>query len=279
MRNALWKGDISFGLVSIPVRLVSAVKGSGPSFHRLSPEGDCRLRQKLYCPETGDEYDFGETAMGYEIAPDQYVIVEKEEIEAIKPESGHTISLLDFVKLKDIDPIYFNRTYYVIPEEGKEKPYRLLVEVMRKKNMVGIAKFIMRRKEYLVALRTIHENYLAAETMHYDQDVSTAAELPDIPREKLTTKELDLAAQLLESFAGDFDPTRYKDEYRERLEDLIEKKAKGEVLSLEEPVSTGAPKVIDLMQALKKSLEEKKKAKHTSKKKRKSRAPQQKKSA
>ncbi|MCB0311473.1 MAG: hypothetical protein KDD42_09570, partial [Bdellovibrionales bacterium] len=144
MSRALWKGDISFGLVTVPVGLYTVERDTDIHFHRVTPDGSCRLRQKLYCPETEKEYDFGEATRGYEIAPGEYVILDKAELDALRPESGNTIDISSFIKLADIDPIYFQRTYLLAPEKRGQKPYQLLVKAMQEKEMAAIVKFTMR---------------------------------------------------------------------------------------------------------------------------------------
>lgn len=165
MPRAMWSGSISFGLVNVPVRMYTAVRDRGVHFHRLSPDGTCRLRNKLVCPDTGQEFDFKDTARGYEIAPGQYVIMRDEELENLKPEAGRSIDIRDFVDLADIDPVYYDNTYYLAPDERGAKGYQLLLEVMKKQQKVGIAKFVMREKEYLAAIRP-YKNALVLETMH-----------------------------------------------------------------------------------------------------------------
>lgn len=252
--RAIWKGDISFGLVSVPVSLSSTSSSSGPHFHRMSSDGSCRLRQKLYCPESEKEYDFSDTALGYEIAPDQYVILEREELDAVKPEGGDTIKILDFVELSEIDPIYFHKTYYLLPDKRGARPYQLLVEAMTRKKTVGIAKFVMRRKEYLAALRVIHSDYLALETMYFEEELKGKDTLPELEQQEVSKNELKLAEQLIENYAGPFSPGKYKNEYREELEDMLEEKAKGKSVAVDRS-SKKSGKVIDLMEALKKSVQ------------------------
>src|SRR5690606_39339020 len=145
----------SFGLVSVPVRLTTAVRDKDIHFHMLSPDGSCRLRRKLYCPDTGKEYDFKDTARGYEVAPDQYVLVDEKELEQIKPEKGNTIDIEDFVDLASVDPIYYARTYYLLPGEGGAKSYRLLVDAMTETGRAAVAHFTMRQKQHLTIIRPI----------------------------------------------------------------------------------------------------------------------------
>lgn len=259
MARAMWKGVISFGLVNIPVELFSSTEAHGVQFHMLSQDGSCRLRRKLYCPETGEEYDFNETARGVEIAPDQYILVQSEELDAIKPDGGRTIQIEDFVKLEEIDPIYYDRTYYLAPEEGGEKAYSLLVAAMSEKQRVGVARFVMRNKEYLAAIRVMDDGRtIALETMNYHQDIRSRDEL-NIPETDVSKKELDLAKQLVDTFSSKFKPEKYTNEYDQRVEELIEAKAKGKEVVAPEGTKSKAATVVDLMEVLKKSISEKKK--------------------
>jgi DNA end-binding protein Ku len=258
MPRSLWTGSISFGLVNIPVRLSTAVRDKTISFNMLSPDGGCRLRRKLFCPETGEEYDFKDTARGYAIAPDQYVIIRDEELDSLKPDAGRTIDISDFIDLEQIDPIYFDRSYYLLPGEGGAKAYRLLMQAMEQSGRVAIAQFVMRQKQYLVAIRPIG-GALMLHTVHYADEVTEAVELNDeLPDAEVDDRELKVAKQLIEALHADFEPEKYKDEYREQVRELIESKAEGEDITT---ASTGeaeaAPPTFNLMDALKASLEDK----------------------
>ncbi|MEX2670571.1 MAG: Ku protein [Phycisphaeraceae bacterium] len=255
MPRAMWSGNIAFGLVSIPVKLVAAARDRSIHFHMLSEDGQCRLRRKLYCPETGKEYDFKHTAKGYEIAPDQYVLIQNDEIDKIKPDAGRQIEISDFVDLESIDPLYYERPYYLVPDEAGAKAYRLLMEAMTRSGRVGIARFVMRQKQYLAALRAKGE-VLMLQTMRYADEVVTEQELDNVPGPMpLDPRELDVAQRLIDALVTDFEPERYRDEYRERVEELVKAKAEGGTISVsaaEEP----APRVINLMDALQRSLDE-----------------------
>src|SRR2546426_4331174 len=169
MSRAMWSGSITFGLVNVPIKLFPAVQDKDVHFHMLSKDGKCRLRRKLVCPETGKEYDFKETARGYEIAPDQYVIVHDEELRNLKPEAGRHIEITDFVDLEEIDPVYYNRPYWLAPDEKGAKAYQLLLNAMLETAKVGIAKFVMRGKEYLAAIRP-REGALCLEIMNFAEE-------------------------------------------------------------------------------------------------------------
>lgn len=254
MARSLWSGSISFGLVNVPVKLHTVVRDRQVHFHMMTPDGTCRLRRKLYCPDTGKEYDFGETARGFEVAPDQYVIIEEEEFARLKPEQGHAIEIQEFVDLHDVDPVYFDRPYYLSPAKGGDKGYKLMVEAIETSGKVGIARFVMHQRQHLAVLR-VRDHALVLETMHYHDEVGEVSKL-DLPgKVSVNQRERELAVQIIESMSTAFEPERYHDEYREQLEELIRERSEGE----EETVLAQAPpepggKVIDLMEALKKSL-------------------------
>jgi DNA end-binding protein Ku len=254
MARSLWSGSISFGLVNVPVKLHTVVRDRQVHFHMMTPDGTCRLRRKLYCPETGKEYDFGETARGFEVAPEQYVIIEEEEFARLKPEQGHAIEIQEFVDLQEVDPVYFDRPYYLSPGKGGDKGYKLMVDAIESSGKVGIARFVMHQRQHLAVLR-VRDHALVLETMHYHDEVGDVSEL-DLPgKVSVNQRERELAVQIIESMSTAFEPERYHDEYREQLEELIRERAEGE----EETVLAQAPpepggKVIDLMEALKKSL-------------------------
>lgn len=255
MARAIWSGSISFGLINIPVKLFTAIRDRSIHFHMMSQDGNCRLRRKLVCPETGKEYDFDDTARGYEIAPDQYILVTDEELAALRPESGRTIDIDSFVDLDEIDPMLFDRPYYLMPEEHGAKPYQLLSQALRSSGRVAICRFVMRDQEYLAAIRPLNE-LLCLETMRFADEVVPSDELTEMPRNvRISPRELDMADQLIESLTTEFDPDAYHDEFREAVEGLIERKKSGKHVVAEEPkepASTG--KVIDLMEALRRSL-------------------------
>lgn len=253
MPRVLWKGVISFGLVSIPIRMYTAVRDRGLRFHMLTQDGTCRLRQKLYCPETGKEYNFNETARGYEVAPDQYVILDDDEIRKLLPESGRNIEIEDFVALEEIDPIRYNRPYYLGPVEGGGKPYRLLIDAMEKTGKVGIARFVLHNKQHLAAVRVM-QGGLALSTMYWPDEVLAMKDVTAVPEDKVEPKQVELATNLIDAMTKPFDPERYRDTYREKLAELIERKAAGKRIPLpSEPQKTA--QVVDLMDALKRSLE------------------------
>jgi DNA end-binding protein Ku len=253
MARAIWSGSISFGLVNVPVKMYTAVRDRGVHFHMLSEDGSCRLRRKLVCPETGKEYDYAQTTRGFEIAPDQYVIIANEELDALKPEAGRTIEITDFVDLAHIDPIYYERPYYLAPDERGGKAYHLLHEAMSRAGKVGIANFVMRQKQYLAALRPM-QSILCLEVMNYADEIVPLDEIPGTEfAGEADKRELSVAQRLIDALSGEFEPGKYHDEYRERLLELIEKKAAGEDVVIQPPARE-PERIADLMQALEASL-------------------------
>lgn len=254
MARAIWSGSISFGLVNIPVKVYSAARSRQIHFHQIHEKTKCRVRHKLFCPEQGD-VPSDEIVKGFEIAPDQYVIVTKEELDSLAPEKTNTIDITDFVDLKSIDPIYYDKPYYLLPDERAAKAYRLLVTAMAESGKVAIAKFVMHNKENLVALRP-KDDVICMETMRFAEEVVSVNDLESAPKKEITIgeKELKMAQQLIESLSGDFDPENYHDEYTEKVQALIDRKAQGEWIVTEPHAEEAGGKVIDLMAALEKSL-------------------------
>lgn len=249
----MWKGAISFGLVNIPIRMYTAVKEKSVQFHMMSKDGTCRLRRKLYCPETGKEFDFKEAARGYEVSPGQYVIVDEEEMESLRPDMGRNIEIQDFVSLEEIDPLRYERPYYLAPSEGGGRPYRLLVEAMERMGKVGIARFVLREKQHLAALR-VTQGGLCLSTMYWADEVLALKDVTALPDDKVDEHQLELATNLIAALTKPFDPGRYRDTYREELMELIERKAEGKRIPVHAAPEKGA-QVVDLMDALKRSLE------------------------
>lgn len=256
MARAIWSGSISFGLLNVPVKLYSAVSKQTVRFRELSADEGSRIRHKRVAEDTGEEVPYEKIVKGYEIAPDQYVVLTREELEELDPQKTRAIEIQDFVDLEGIDPIYFDHPYYLGPDKGAEKAYTLLVRAMREKGKVAIARFVLRNKEYLAAIRPMGD-VLTLTTMRFADEVVPPDDLDGVvPEEKarLGKKEQEMAEQLIESLASDFQPERYRDEYRKELLDLIERKAKGQevvVAPTEAPEPTKAP---DLMAALEESL-------------------------
>jgi DNA end-binding protein Ku len=254
MARAIWSGAISFGLVNIPVKLFSAVSKKTVRFHQIDAESGARVRQKRVGPD-GEEIAYEQIVKGYEIGPDRYVTISPEELDSLGPEKTRTIDIEDFVDLEEIDPIYYDHPYYLAPDTGAAKAYQLLVDAMEDAGKVAIARVVIRSKENLVAIRP-HDGVLAMETMLFADEVvptDTLEELASDGAVKTTDRELTMARQLIDSLSSDFEPEKYHDEYRERVLDLIERKAQGETIVIEEP-SKEPEKVPDLMAALEASI-------------------------
>jgi DNA end-binding protein Ku len=254
MARAIWSGAISFGLVNIPVKLFSAVNKKTVRFHQIDAESGARVRQKRVGPD-GDEIPYEQIVKGYEIGPDRYVTISPEELDSLAPEKTRTIDIEDFVDLEEIDPIYYDHPYYLAPDTGASKAYQLLVDAMEDAGKVAIARVVIRSKEQLVAIRP-RDGALAMETMLFADEVvppDTLEELGTESEVKTTDRELTMARQLIDSLSSDFEPEKYHDEYRERVLDLIERKAQGETIVIEEPTKE-PDQVPDLMAALEASI-------------------------
>jgi DNA end-binding protein Ku len=255
MARAIWSGAISFGLVNVPVKLYSATSPKSVRFHQLSSKTGARIRQKRVDPTTDEEVPYEDIVKGYEITPDRYVLISTEELEALDPKATRTIDIEEFVDLADIDPIYYDHSYYLAPAAGGAKAYRLLVDAMRESGKVGIGRVVLRSKQQLCALRPTGEA-LTLSTMLFGDEVLSPDrldELESVNEAEASERELTMAQQLIDSLSSDFEPDKYHDEYRERVLDLIERKAAGEEIAIqpqaEEPAA--AP---DLMAALEASL-------------------------
>jgi DNA end-binding protein Ku len=257
MARSIWTGAISFGLVSVPVKLYSAVSRKTVRFHQLNGPTGVRIAQKRVDPSTGDEVPYEDIVKGYELSPERYVIIEPGELEALDPVRTRTIEIEDFVELDEIDPIFYDHPYYLAPGPGGAKPYRLLLEAMRETGRVGIARVVIRSKEQLVAVRPMGEVLGMATMLFADEVVPPDAldELPDGAEVKTTKRELDIAKQLVESLADDFDPSKYRDSYRDEVLALIERKAAGESIAVQPASTPEQAPVPDLMSALKASLD------------------------
>jgi len=258
MARSIWTGAISFGLVTVPVKLYSAVNRKTVRFHQLSGKSGVRIAQKRVDPSTGDEVAYEDIVKGFELTPDRYVIVEPGELETLQPKKTKTIEIEDFVELVDIDPIFYDHPYYLAPGAGGSKPYRLLVEAMRETGRVAIARVVIRSKEALVALRPMDDHVLGMSTMLFPDEVvdpDSVDEIADTADVEVTKRELDIAKQLVESLAGPFDASKYHDTYRQDVLDLIERKAAGEEIAVQPATDEEEEPVPDLMAALKASLD------------------------
>ncbi len=256
MPRAIWTGAVSFGLVSVPVKLFTAVSTKSVRFHQLHGADGARIEQRRFCSADGEEVPYHDIVKGYEISPDRYVIIEPEELQALEPGRGRTIEIEDFVSLREIDPIFYDHPYYLVPAEGGAKPYRLLHAAMLETERVAIARFVLRSKEHVVAIRPVGDA-LGLATMVYADEIVSPDGLEGLDTEVETNeRELEVAKQLIDSLSGSFEPERYRDRYREAVLELIERKAAGEVITIApEPAlePTGAP---DLIGALEASLAE-----------------------
>src|SRR5918998_4434712 len=255
MPRAIWSGAISFGLVNIPVKLYSAVSRKTVRFHQIDAESGQRIRQQRVNPASGDEIPYEQIVKGYEISPDKYVTITPEELEALEPQKTRTIDIEEFVDLEQIDPIYYDHPYWLAPDKGAAKAYKLLLDAMRDADKVAIARVVIRSKENLVALRA-YDGAITMETMLFPDEVVQPDNVEELAAEgdvKTTKRELDMAKRLIESLSSDFDPSRFRDEYRERVLDMIERKAAGETITIEAP-EPERKEVPDLMAALEASI-------------------------
>jgi DNA end-binding protein Ku len=256
MARAIWSGAISFGLVNIPVKLYSAVSRKTVRFHQLDGSDNQRIQQKRVNPRTSEEVPYENLVKGYEIGPDRYVVIDPDELDSLAPEKTRTIDIEDFVDLDQIDPIFYDHPYYLVPDKGAQKAYRLLLDAMKESGKVAIARVVLRSKENLVAIRP-RDDVLTMETMLFSDEVIPPDNLDDMPEavdgKKTSKRELQMAQQLIDSLAGDFEPEKYRDEYRDRVLDLIERKAQGEEIVVEAPAEE-PKKVPDLMAALEASI-------------------------
>jgi DNA end-binding protein Ku len=255
MARAIWSGAISFGLVNVPVKLYAATSPKTVRFHQLSSKTGGRIRQKRVDSTTGDEVPYEEIVKGYEITPDRYVVITPEELDTLDAKATKTIDVEDFVDLADIDPIYFDHAYYVAPATGGAKAYRLLLDAMRESGKVALARIVLRSKQQLCALRPAGD-VLTLSTMLFGDEVlapDRLDELDSVSETEASERELTMARQLIDSLSSDFEPSKYRDEYRDRVLALIERKAGGEEIT-PAPAAEEAQPAPDLMAALEASL-------------------------
>lgn len=251
--KAMWKGSISFGLVNIPIRMFSAYKPKEIHFHMLHAKDKSRIQEKIECSAEDKEIGRDDIVKGYEVSPGHHVIVTDEELEALAPKGGRTIDLIKFVDMAEIDPIYYARPYYLVPEEGAAKAYSLFVQALSTSKKVGIAKFVLRSKEYLAALRIL-DGAVCLETMHFHDEIVHAKDIQHaIQTGKVSEREMKAAEQLIESLTEAFEPEQLHDDYRERVQQLIRQKVEGHEVTVA-PAEEKTPEVVDLMSALEASL-------------------------
>src|SRR5882757_8047840 len=251
MAASVWSGYLTFGLISMPVRLFSGARSSGISFNQLHRTDHQRVKQQLVCSADVQVLDRADIVKGYEYRKGEYVVIEPEEIKKIEPKTAKTMEILEFVKTSEVDPVYFESSYYMMPEEAGRRPYALLTKALEESEYVAIAKLTMHNREYTVFLRP-HEGGLMLHTMYYEEEVRKVEGFgaPDV---ELKDAEVKVAHQLIEALAAEWEPEKYKDDFQENPKKLIETKLEGgEVAAVEKPKKL-AP-VVDLMAALKQSL-------------------------
>lgn len=251
--QSIWSGTISFSLVAIPVRLVKAIEPSHLSFHLLHNKDYSRLSRRMFCPEEEAMVPPDEIVRGYEIVPGKYILMTDEELESVSPERSRTIEIVEFIDLKEVDPIYFDRPYYLVPAKGGEKAYQLLVEVLRRTNKAGLAKFVLAEREYLVAV-TSRDGALALTTLHYKADILSDEDIL-LKKAKIEADEESRMEKSIDRMLEDFNPKKYSNERRKKLVDLLATKAREkapvEAPAVEEEEDAGPG---DLVAALEESM-------------------------
>jgi DNA end-binding protein Ku len=257
MARAIWSGTISFGLLNVPVKLYSAVSRRSISLREIRESDGARIRHRRVAEGTEEEVPYEKIVKAFELSPERYVPLTKDEMEALAPEKTRAIEVQDFVDIAEIDPIYYDSPYYLGPADGAEKAYSLLAQAMDESGKVAIARFVLRNKEHLAAIRPM-KGVLTLTTMRFADEVVPPDELDDVvpsSKPKLAKREVEMAEQLIDSLTREFDPTAYRDEYREELLSLIERKAEGEdVLTAPEPEEPEPTRAPDLMAALEQSI-------------------------
>ena len=251
MASTIWKGYITFGLISIPVRLFAAARTDRISFNQIHEPCNSRIKQQIFCPTCDRTVERSELVKGYEIEKDSYVIVQDEEIKKIAPPSQETMEIIEFVKLDEVDPLYFDTSYYITPEEAGRKAYHLLLQTMQKTGFAAMAKIAMHQREHTVIVRPRDEG-LTLHTIYYANEVRAVPEYGQTRNTEVRPQEIQLAEQLVLSLAAPFDPEKYEDTYQKRLSEMLEAKREGKVVQ-DAPTKKMAP-VIDLMAALQRSL-------------------------
>jgi DNA end-binding protein Ku len=258
MARAVWSGSISFGLVNVPVRAFPAVRDHQVPFHRLEKGTGARVRNQKVSDTSGKEVESDDIEMGYETSKGHYVTFDTDELAELRPDSTRTVDVADFVPLADIDPGYYERTYWLAPaDDGARQAYSLLVAAMEDTQRVGIGSVVMRNKQYLAAVRPL-DGALAMSTMRFADDVVPKSDVDDLPKRSPKPKpaELKLATTIIDALAADWRPERYHDTYTELVRDLIDRKAKGEEITVEETAAAKSENVVDLMEALQASVDE-----------------------
>ncbi|TLS37859.1 Ku protein [Pseudalkalibacillus caeni] len=255
--HTMWKGSISFGLVNIPIKLYAATEDKDIKTRMIHKECHTPIKYEKTCPTCEKEVSSDDIVRGYEYEQGKYVVLEKEELEALNNQNNKSIEIVDFVKLEEIDPIYYNRSYFVGPNENGGKPFMLLKKAMEDSGKIGVAKVTIRSKEHLALVR-VYKKGLVLETMYFPDEVRSIDHVPSIPENlELSEKELDMANQLIDQLTTEFNPEKYKDERREAMMELIETKISGNEIKV--PKAAPKPNVVDLMDALQASIDETKK--------------------
>jgi DNA end-binding protein Ku len=253
----MWKGTLTFGLVSVPVKLYNATVDRSVRFHQLHAADHARIVQRRFCSAEGEEVPYGEIVKGYEIAPGRHVVIEPEELATLEPAFTRTIEVEDFVQLDEIDPIYFDRPYFLVPGTGGARPYRLLLEALRDTGKVAIARVVLRSRQQLVAIHP-RADVLRMTTMNFADEILATAALEELQEAdtQVDERELEIARKLVDSIARPFDLANYHDTYREAVLELIDRKAGGEQVALEPPAREEELQAPDLMSALEASIEQ-----------------------
>jgi len=260
MASTVWKGYVSFGLISVPIRLFVAAREEHVSFNQIHKECGTRVKQQLYCPTDQRVVERSELAKGYAVDKDTYVLVSEEELKTLEAESSESMEIQQFVKLDDVDPIYYQTSYYTVPEDPGRKAYALILQGMEQLKLGAIAKITLHQREQIVMIRPYH-NGLVLHTLYYPAEVRAIAEYGrDGEDLKLQKAEIDLAEQFMKQLTAKFDPSQYKDEYQNRVEELIEQKEAGMVARADKQPKKRLAPVINLMDALRKSMEQQEEA-------------------
>ncbi len=272
MPRPVWSGSISFGLVNVPVKMYNTVRQKTIRFNQLRKSDGCRIRLKKTCAADGTEVTGDQIVKGYEISPDQYVVISQEDLDALNPKASKSIAIEDFVLAEQISPLLYEQAYYLVPDKSSAKAYTLLLSAMQSAGRVAIAKLVLRNKEQLTAIRPAG-SLLTLSTMHFADEIIPQTSLDELPAtlEAPDKRELSIALQLIESLSADFDHSKYYDEYREKVIAMIEQKAGGQQI-INQPAAAQSAKVVDLMAALEASLDAIKKEQPAKTRRKKSRA-------